>query len=129
MAGWEPTSGATPLTDISDTAQYFDLATQLNPGESADVLVKVKFEVVGNGDALIQVYGRPSGEEWPTEARDLYRIIMTSNVLKSIDFPVGGGGLYEFRVGLKLDPLGSVNLVSGMLSVQRDGVDLTVPLV
>ncbi len=130
MAGWEPTSGATPLTDIDNLPeQYFDLVTQLDPGESANALVQVKFAVGSAGDAHIHLYGRPSGQDWPTEPRDSYRITDTSNALKGIDFPVGGMGLYEFRVGIHLDVLGTVNLVSGFLYVQRDGVNLTVPLV
>jgi hypothetical protein len=47
--GWQQTSGATPLTNISDTEQYFDLVTQLAPGESAHVIAKVKFAAVPNG--------------------------------------------------------------------------------
>lgn len=130
MAGWQPTSGATPLTDIDNTPeQYFDLVTQFNPGESANVLVQVKFAAGAYGDAHIHVYGRPSGQDWPTEPRDSYRIVAQNNTLKGIDFPVGGLGMYEFRVGVSLDVLGTVNLVSGFLYVQKDNVDLTVPLV
>jgi hypothetical protein len=104
------------------------LVTQLAPGESAHVIAKVKFAAVPNGDALVTVYGRPSGEDWPTEPRDMFRIVTYADSLRGIDFPVGGLGMYEFRVGLLRDSLGATDLVSGFLSVQRDGVDLTTPL-
>lgn len=129
MPGWEPTSGATPLSTINITEKYFDLVTQLAPGEGAVARVGVKFHAGANGDANVQVYTRPSGEDWPTEPGDTYRIIATADELKSISFPVGSIGVYEFRVGLKLDRWGIVPLTSGFLAVQSDGVDLTTPLV
>lgn len=123
---WGDKVPASQLTNINTTIQYFDLALQLAPGETADVQFTVVFANPSDADALIYFYGTldESSEDWDTEEEWFASILITdtAGATKRASIPVDRK--FKIRVGIKRGA-GTINLVSADMSARKDNVDLT----
>lgn len=119
---WGSKTGATQLTSISDTEQFFDATPALNPRELCQVEVDVNFVGTPTDDMIISLYGTldATSEDWDDTP---FRQLAVSNAIdpNKVSFPVGG--VYKFRVGVKAS--GSTDThTSADMNYRLDGVSL-----